>query len=199
VKRDYNEVTGRVRALCEGEADDIALMRGGRIVQQGAPYNVYNAPVDKDAVAFFSDINVIRGTVRGALTGLEHATDTSAGTRAVLEGVAHALRDNLDALAATGTRIDSLIAVGGGSRSDYWVHAIATALDLPVDLPEAGDFGAALGAARLGMMAATGAGADIATAPRIAHTVAPDATLRTAFADAHARYRHTYTALKDLS
>jgi iron(III) transport system ATP-binding protein len=49
-------------------ADDIALMRGGRIVQQGAPYNIYNAPVDRDAVAFFSDINVICGTVRGALT-----------------------------------------------------------------------------------------------------------------------------------
>ncbi|MCQ0092947.1 ABC transporter ATP-binding protein [Roseovarius sp. M141] len=49
-------------------ADDIALMRGGRIVQQGAPYNVYNAPVDRDAVAFFSDINVIHGIVRGALT-----------------------------------------------------------------------------------------------------------------------------------
>ncbi len=49
-------------------ADEIALMRGGRIVQQGAPYNVYNAPVDKAAAAFFSDVNVIRGTVRGALT-----------------------------------------------------------------------------------------------------------------------------------
>ena len=49
-------------------ADDIALMRHGRIVQRGAPYNIYNAPVDKEAVAFFSDINVIRGTVRGALT-----------------------------------------------------------------------------------------------------------------------------------
>jgi iron(III) transport system ATP-binding protein len=49
-------------------ADNIALMRGGRIVQVGAPYNVYNAPVDKAAAAFFSDINVIRGTVRGALT-----------------------------------------------------------------------------------------------------------------------------------
>jgi iron(III) transport system ATP-binding protein len=49
-------------------ADEIALMRGGRIVQQGAPYNVYNAPADKEAAAFFSDINVIRGTVRGALT-----------------------------------------------------------------------------------------------------------------------------------
>lgn len=49
-------------------ADEIALMRRGRIVQMGAPYNIYNAPVDREAVAFFSDINVIRGTVRGALT-----------------------------------------------------------------------------------------------------------------------------------
>jgi iron(III) transport system ATP-binding protein len=48
-------------------ADEIALMRGGRIVQKGAPYNVYNAPVDRAAAAFFSDINVIRGTVKGAL------------------------------------------------------------------------------------------------------------------------------------
>ncbi|NKB26474.1 MAG: ATP-binding cassette domain-containing protein [Rhodobacteraceae bacterium] len=49
-------------------ADQIALMRDGRIVQQGAPYNVYNAPVDRAAAAFFSDINVIAGTVEGALT-----------------------------------------------------------------------------------------------------------------------------------
>ena len=49
-------------------ADEIALMRDGRIVQQGAPYNVYNAPVDKAAAAFFSDLNVIRATARDALT-----------------------------------------------------------------------------------------------------------------------------------
>jgi len=49
-------------------ADEIALMRDGRIVQQGAPYNIYNSPIDRSAVAFFSDTNVIRGTVRGALT-----------------------------------------------------------------------------------------------------------------------------------
>ena len=49
-------------------ADEIALMRDGRIVQRGAPYNVYNAPVDRAAAAFFSDINVIRATSRGALT-----------------------------------------------------------------------------------------------------------------------------------
>ncbi len=49
-------------------ADEIALMRDGRVVQQGAPYNIYNAPVDIRAAAFFSDINVIRGKVQGALT-----------------------------------------------------------------------------------------------------------------------------------
>lgn len=49
-------------------ADEIALMREGRIVQRGAPYNIYNAPADKAAVAFFSDVNVLRGTVQGALT-----------------------------------------------------------------------------------------------------------------------------------
>jgi iron(III) transport system ATP-binding protein len=49
-------------------ADEIALMRDGKIVQRGAPYNIYTSPVDKAAVAFFSDINVIRGRVSGALT-----------------------------------------------------------------------------------------------------------------------------------
>lgn len=49
-------------------ADEIALMRGGRIVQRGAPYNIYNAPSDREAAAFFSDINVIPSKVQGALT-----------------------------------------------------------------------------------------------------------------------------------
>jgi len=49
-------------------ADEIALMRDGQIVQQGAPYNIYNNPVDLEAARFFSDINVIKGTVEGALT-----------------------------------------------------------------------------------------------------------------------------------
>ncbi|MDM7458465.1 MAG: ABC transporter ATP-binding protein, partial [Paracoccus sp. (in: a-proteobacteria)] len=49
-------------------ADQILLMRAGRIVQSGAPYNLYNAPADRDAAAFFSDINVLTGRVAGALT-----------------------------------------------------------------------------------------------------------------------------------
>ena len=48
-------------------ADEIALMRDGKIVQQGAPYNVYTRPIDRAAVAFFSDANVVRAEVSGAL------------------------------------------------------------------------------------------------------------------------------------
>jgi len=49
-------------------ADQIALMRSGKIVQVGAPYNLYNSPRDKEAAAFFSDINVLKAVSRNALT-----------------------------------------------------------------------------------------------------------------------------------
>ncbi|MCX7888149.1 MAG: xylulokinase [Rhodobacteraceae bacterium] len=137
--------------------------------------------------------------VRGAFIGLEHATDRDAATRAVLEGVAFAFRDCRDALAATGTRIDRLLAVGGGSRSDYWLAAIATALRTPVAVPVAGDFGGAFGAARLGLMAATGAGAEIATMPAIARSIEPDAALADAFDAGHARYQAARDAIRGLT
>ena len=138
-------------------------------------------------------------SVRGAFIGLEHATDRQAATRAVLEGVTFAIRDSRDALAATGTKLEHLLAVGGGSRSDYWLKLIATALDCPVQLPVAGDFGGAFGAARLGLMAATGAGAEIATLPPIARTIDPDPSLKDAFDAGHARFRAAQSAIKDLT
>lgn len=138
-------------------------------------------------------------SIRGAFTGLEHATDRQAGTRAVLEGVTFAFRDCRDALAATGTKLEHLLAVGGGTRSDYWLRAIATALDCPVSLPVAGDFGGAFGAARLGLMAATGAGAEIATLPQIAREILPDPALKDAFDAGHARHRAAQTAIRSLA
>ncbi len=54
-------------------ADRVALMRDGKIVQVGVPYNVYNRPVDRAAAAFFSDVNVIHGEVKN------HQTDTPFG------------------------------------------------------------------------------------------------------------------------
>ena len=48
-------------------ADEIALMRNGKILQRGAPYNIYNAPVDLKALQFFSDANAIQATLNGSL------------------------------------------------------------------------------------------------------------------------------------
>ncbi len=130
--------------------------------------------------------------IRGGFAGLAHATDRAAGTRAVVEGVTFAIRDCRDVLGRTGTRLDSLIAVGGGSRSDMWLAMLATALGVVVHRPAAGDFGGAFGAARLGMLAA-GAGTDILTPPPIERSFEPDAALTDAFDAGHARY----VALRD--
>jgi iron(III) transport system ATP-binding protein len=46
-------------------ADRIALMRAGRLVQQGLPNELYDAPVDRDVAAFFSTVNVLDAIVRG--------------------------------------------------------------------------------------------------------------------------------------
>ena len=137
-------------------------------------------------------------TIRGSFLHLDHATGPVEATRAVLEGVAFALADCKTALAATGTTFETCIAVGGGSKSDYWLAALATALDLPLSLPEAGDFGAAFGAARLGMMAETG-DTTIATPPRILRQIEPDRALSEAFHAAHARYRAAASLTMDLT
>ncbi len=135
-------------------------------------------------------------SVRGGLVGLEHATDRDAVVRAVLEGTCFAFADCRDVLAATGTRIERVLAVGGGTHSEYWLHALATTLEVPLMLPDAAELGGAFGAARLGMMAETG-DLSIATEPPIARTIDPDPTLIDAFKEAHGSHRKAAQFLRD--
>ena len=135
--------------------------------------------------------------IRGQFLHLDHNTDAKQAARAVLEGVAFAFADCQAALMSTGTKIESALAMGGGAKSEYWLKVIATTLGIPLMVPKSGDFGAALGAARLGMMAATGAGVEIATMPPIAKTITPDAALKPAFTQAYDRYCAAYKILKD--
>ena len=132
---------------------------------------------------------------RGLFAGLSPLTDRAAMVRAVLEGVGFALADNLAALRAAGAHLDAVLALGGGARSHYWLEVIANALNLPVHLPEGGDYGAAFGAARLGLMAAEGADPDeISLPPAIAAEILPDPSLTPAFAEAQQRFRALYPA-----
>ena len=55
------------------------------------------------------------------------------------------------------------------------------------------------GAARLALMAATGAGAEVATLPAIARVIEPDPALKDAFDAGHARHLLAQSAIKGLT
>jgi xylulokinase len=136
---------------------------------------------------------------RGAFLNLDVSTNRADMVRAVLEGVSFALRDCLAALQSTGAGLDRVLAIGGGAQSVYWVELLATVLNLPVDLPERGEFGAALGAARLAICGSTGAHPEeVMRPPPVARTVMPRQELVADYAAAWQRYRRGYPALRSL-
>lgn len=94
---------------------------------------------------------------------IEH--DASALAYAVLEGVAFALTDCLGVLKEAGAPPRSCMLVGGGARSDFWAQLICDVSGMSLDLPEGAEVGAALGAARLGMMAAGGSEGEVCFKP----------------------------------
>ena len=136
--------------------------------------------------------------IRASFINLDHNADRQAMIRAVIEGVAFAFRDCFDALSSTGTKINQLVAVGGGAKSVYWVQAIATTLGLPISIPVAGDYGGAFGAARLGMIAYGINRYDVAISPKIKHIIEPVMSLHDDYLSALKSYRETYKVLKSI-
>ncbi|NVK29723.1 MAG: xylulokinase [Gammaproteobacteria bacterium] len=135
--------------------------------------------------------------IRGGFTGLSAGTSREDLTQSVLEGVAFGLRDSYEALCETGADLEALIAIGGGTGSRYWLKVLATVLGVPLQLPVGGEFGAALGAARLGLMADTGQAAEeIVVAPKIAEVIEPEQRHRAAFDEAYKAFRQAYAGLK---
>ena len=124
---------------------------------------------------------------RAGFTGLYSGATRPQMTRAVLEGVTLALAENMAALRHAGGGADSMIAMGGGARSDLWLAMLAQATGVPVLRPAGSETGAGFGAARLGLMAATGAGADALTQPEIAARFDPDPALVSGWTDGLAR------------
>jgi xylulokinase len=136
-------------------------------------------------------------SIRGAFLNIDIESDQTDMTRAVMEGVSFALRDCLEALQSTGAQFESLLAIGGGTGSTYWVELLATILNIPIDIPASGEFGAALGAARLAICAGSGAAPkDVMTRPKIARTIQPNAPLVAAYDAAYQKYKATYQAIK---
>lgn len=53
-------------------ADEILVMQGGRIVQQGTPTDIYCRPVSEYAAALFGGYNLLRGPAAARLAGKGH-------------------------------------------------------------------------------------------------------------------------------
>jgi xylulokinase len=136
---------------------------------------------------------------QGVLFGLTQESSTAGVAQAVLEGVAFAFRDGMDALLSTGAGIDSISVIGGGARSAYWGRILSSILRRPLTYRDSGAVGPAFGAARLARMAVENASIEeICTPPRILHVAEPDDRLADLYSQKLGRYRSLYRHLKDL-
>lgn len=135
--------------------------------------------------------------IRGAFLGLGNETDAGRLANAVLEGVAFAHADGLAALRAAGTQVEALSVIGGGARSRYWGSILAAALNVNLQYREGGEVGPALGAAKLAMMAVTGASiAEACSKPELIAELQPDGALAEQLAPKFEKFRRVYAALK---
>jgi xylulokinase len=123
----------------------------------------------------------------------EHGAD--ALVFAVMEGVAFSFADGVDVLDAAGARPVRPLLVGGGARSEFWGQMIADVTGLTIELAQGAEAGAALGAARLGMLAAdAGSVADVCARPPVQREFKPDAERAQAESPRLKRYRALYKA-----
>jgi xylulokinase len=134
---------------------------------------------------------------RGAFTGLSLRHDRGALARGVLEGVAYALRDSLELLAALGVRPEVGRVSGGGARSGLWLRIVASVLGIPLERTVVEE-GAAYGGALLGGVAAGAFGSveeAVERCVRVRDTVEPVAAWREPYEEGYLRFRALYPAL----
>ena len=130
--------------------------------------------------------------LRAAITGLSLRHDRGGIARAALEGVAHAIRAQLELLQAGGTPVTELRVSGGDTRIGVWnqIKADVTGLVVRTYPGDAATSGVA-------MLAGLGAGLYRDPADAIAHCVRPDPPILPR-ADAVAVYQDAYRNYRSL-
>jgi xylulokinase len=138
--------------------------------------------------------------LRGSFTGISVAHGRGHFTRALLEGVAMALRDALGHMEARGLQAVEIRLIGQGASGRLWREIIASALHRPVLLPAQRD--AVFGA---GLVTAMGLGflsmqpADVAAMAAIEAMVEPAAGLVECYDRLFERYRSVDAVLANES
>lgn len=133
---------------------------------------------------------------RGGFFGLARHHGRADMTRAVLQGVSFAIADATSVLREAGGAPEMMMATGGGAKNRLWLSYIAAMTGVPIMLPEEGDFGAALGADRLAMMADGMTVDDVCRKPKTQTVIAPDSAMADALMPAYHRWHELYHLLQ---
>ncbi len=137
--------------------------------------------------------------IRASFLNLDISSNQNDLTQSVLEGVSFALRNNLENLQNSGNKIENAVVIGGGIKSSYWLELIATTLNINLEIPEKGNFAAALGAARLAMIGETKTDPrEIIIYPKISKKISPQKKLIKSYENAYFNYQKIYPTLKKL-
>ena len=135
---------------------------------------------------------------RGVFVGLDSQTSSADLAMAVLEGVALAFADGMDALLENGGVVGEISVTGGGARFRYWGQLLAAALNRTLTYRVGSEISAAMGAARLARLALTGESPQaVCVTPPIDHVIQPDAALTALLADRRRIFMQLYRDLKD--
>ena len=138
-------------------------------------------------------------SARGSFVGLSMDTTRAQMTQAVLEGVAFAIRDCVEAAKRQGIAPETSMLCGGGAKSPLWRTVLANVLAIPLTIPKT-EQGPAYGGAILAAVAA-GKFADVKSCCRqwveVADTVNPDPVLTEKYESQYRRWRTLYPALKN--
>lgn len=195
---------GRVHLFCHADGSyfllGVTLSAAGSLqwlrdtIAPGVAFNdlmleAASVPSGAEGVTFMPYLSGERSphldpNLRGAWLGLSLAHGRGHLTRAVLEGVAFSLRDTLEVMRPL-VNLESLLAVGGGATSAFWLEIVGTALQTTLVKP-ALEEGPARGAAILALVGAGVYGSVAlaleATAPQLAPvSVTSDAALEQAY------------------
>jgi xylulokinase len=189
--------------------DTLAGHERQRAFQQGiSPYDLLNfeaerTPAGADGLIFLPCMSgamtpTWNADARGVFFGLSLAHERGHMVRALLEGTAYGLKDNVDRMAAIGLRPREIRAVSGGAKGRVWLQIKADVTGLPVSVPHELET-TALGAAIIAGVSC-GLFADIHSAVRacvdVATWVEPNRAHRQRYDDAYALYREVYFALQ---
>jgi sugar (pentulose or hexulose) kinase len=139
---------------------------------------------------------------KGAVIGFGDVHTRAHFYRAILEGLAYALRDGKERIEKkTGTRVTELLVAGGGSQSDAALQITADVFGLPAARPhvfEASGLGAAIDAA-VGLGLHPSIETAVKAMTRVARVFEPNPRHAATYAELYERvYQRMYTRLKPL-